>query len=502
MKKQLLLTCVLMTGMAFGQGVRYDSNVTTTASNVPAGASAAIMTVPNAIVTVCAYPASGSPCTNTVSLFSDMALTQPLPSNPLTTDAKGRFGFWVAPGVYTYTVQNQFRVVVGTYNISLNTIGISATPIASQTITQPAGTSLLVNTTNSYNSSTYHVNGGIVADGVNLTNLFQFTNLFQNGSASLVGAMQTGSSSTNVEVDGVLGVAVQNGGSSFAVGVRSSSVCQLPRSCWGANFLSTDVATTGAGSTLWGIESDTNVYNTSTIGQGIAITGYFDVQPAANMNALNIFVVPKTGTNNAWNAGIVFTPGDIAGNGPAIFLPPQLNTFSQNSQNITLQSEDSGGGINTAHFFLDPSGELDFCTFSLFTNCPRVNTTGDFVTPHQLIGQVATGTPPLIVNSTTPVANLITANQPIAFVNGSSTISTATKIFSTACTMASGTCTKSIPTGIFSNAPACTLTPVIGDAAGTTEPTFWFGSITNTSLVMRASSTAFSGNVVAVCFGQ
>lgn len=501
MKKQLLLTCVLMTGMAFGQGVRYDSNVTTTASNVPAGASAPILTVPNAIVTVCAYPASGSPCTNTVPIFSDIALTQSI-NNPLTTDAKGRFGFWVAPGIYTYTVQNQFRVVVGTYNISLNTIGISATPIASQTINQPAGTSLLVNTTNSYNSSTYHVNGGVVADGVNLTNIFQFTNLFQNGSASLAGAMQTGSASTNVEVDGVLGVAVQNGGSSFAVGVRSSSVCQLPRSCWGANFLSTDVATTGAGSTLWGIESDTNVYNTSTIGQGIAITGYFDVQPAANMNALNIFVVPKTGTNNGWNAGIVFTPGDIAGNGPAIFLPPQLNTFSQNSQNITFQSEDSGGGINTAHFFLDPTGTMRFCTFSLFTGCAGVNALGDLFTPHIFQSTVATGTAPIVVASTTPVANLITANQPIAFAGGASTISTGTKIFSSACTTASGTCTVAIPSVIFANSPTCTLTISSGDAAGTAEPTVWLGSISNTSLVVRSSSTGVTSNVGVLCFGK
>lgn len=145
--KKLLISCVLMTGAAFGQSVRYDSVVTTTASNVPAGASAAVMTLPSATVTVCAYPASGSPCTNTVPIYSDIAQTQPI-NNPLVTDTKGRFGFWVAPGVYTYTVQSSAGIVIGTYNISLNTVGLNAAPVGGQTVAQPAGTTLGVNSLN------------------------------------------------------------------------------------------------------------------------------------------------------------------------------------------------------------------------------------------------------------------------------------------------------------------------------------------------------------------
>lgn len=118
--KLRFLVLALLSGTMLGQvGVRFDDNVTQPASNVPAGAAAAIYTVPNAIVTVCSYPAVGIPCTNTVQIYSDPGLTQPV-SNPLTTDAKGRFGFWIFPGTYSYTVQNASGKNVGTFTISEN----------------------------------------------------------------------------------------------------------------------------------------------------------------------------------------------------------------------------------------------------------------------------------------------------------------------------------------------------------------------------------------------
>jgi hypothetical protein len=92
--------------------VRFDGNATQTASNVPAGAAANVMTVPYANVTVCAYPAVGSPCTNTVQVYSDQAGAQPI-SYPLQTDGKGRFGFWVSPGTYSYSVVSGKGVTIG-----------------------------------------------------------------------------------------------------------------------------------------------------------------------------------------------------------------------------------------------------------------------------------------------------------------------------------------------------------------------------------------------------
>lgn len=145
--RKLLFCTVLMTASAFGQGVRFDSSVTTVASNVPVGSSAAIFTVPNAIVTICNIPASGAPCTNTVPIYSDLQLTQPI-NNPLSADAQGRYGFYVLPGIYSETVQKQSGSVVGTYILSLNTIGINASPDAAQTVMQPGTTTLSVNSLN------------------------------------------------------------------------------------------------------------------------------------------------------------------------------------------------------------------------------------------------------------------------------------------------------------------------------------------------------------------
>lgn len=145
--RKLLTFCALITAVtvsALGQGVRSDLNITTTATNVPPGAAANVLTVPNAVVSICAYPASGNPCTNTVPTYSDLTLTQPI-GNPITADPKGRLGFFVLPGIYTYTVQNQAGLVVGNYVLNLNTIGILAAPSTTQTVIQPTNTVLGVN---------------------------------------------------------------------------------------------------------------------------------------------------------------------------------------------------------------------------------------------------------------------------------------------------------------------------------------------------------------------
>ena len=139
----------LLAGSALGQGVRFDSNITTAAKNVAPGTQAPIYSMPGALITVCAYPAepSGAVCTNTVAVYSDKALTQPL-TQPISADSAGAFGFWVAPGTYAYSVQNALGAYLGTYSLSV-AVGaeraVQSSPAASQTVTQPAGTALTIN---------------------------------------------------------------------------------------------------------------------------------------------------------------------------------------------------------------------------------------------------------------------------------------------------------------------------------------------------------------------
>jgi len=120
MLRKLLLLLIVLPVELCAQSVRYDSNVFTSATNVPAGAQAPIYTVPYSKITVCGYPATptSAVCTNTVTIYSDSALSAPI-SQPLTADSQGRFGFWIPPGQYSYSVQTSAGTYSGNYPITL-----------------------------------------------------------------------------------------------------------------------------------------------------------------------------------------------------------------------------------------------------------------------------------------------------------------------------------------------------------------------------------------------
>jgi hypothetical protein len=127
--KQLLkvLAFVCLCVPMWGQGYRYDSNAFTSANNVPAGSQSTMFTIPNAKITVCAYPDNGGqPCTNTVPIYQDPALTVTA-LNPITADVHGRFGFWKAAGFYTFSVVSPGGQFLGTYIISLGGAGGATT---------------------------------------------------------------------------------------------------------------------------------------------------------------------------------------------------------------------------------------------------------------------------------------------------------------------------------------------------------------------------------------
>lgn len=184
MKARWLLIAV-MTSCAFGQqfGIRYDGNNTTAAKNVPPGAQAAVYTLPFSKVTVCSYPATpaGSVCTNTVPIYSDQELSSGnLIPQPLVADSEGRFGFWIATGTYSYSVQTSGGTYVGTFPLTLTSpqgpqgpagAGCGAgpsqciigSPTTTQTITQPANTDFNVITSG---TGAFQHNGNPLIDSV------------------------------------------------------------------------------------------------------------------------------------------------------------------------------------------------------------------------------------------------------------------------------------------------------------------------------------------------
>ena len=105
---------------AFGQGFRYDSNITTTATNVPPGAQAPIFSVPYGLVTVCAAPATptGTVCTNTVPIYSDAGLTQVI-TQPMAASSQGTFGFYAPAGNYFASYQSQAGTYLGTFGLQI-----------------------------------------------------------------------------------------------------------------------------------------------------------------------------------------------------------------------------------------------------------------------------------------------------------------------------------------------------------------------------------------------
>lgn len=114
MKLAILL---ILSGTAFAQ-VRYDSRVVTVASNVPVGANAPVLAIPNALVTICV---DGS-CITKASVFSDAGLSVPA-ANPQTTNGQGGYGFWASPGTYFKKVVLPSGALVGIYPFTLGGSG-------------------------------------------------------------------------------------------------------------------------------------------------------------------------------------------------------------------------------------------------------------------------------------------------------------------------------------------------------------------------------------------
>jgi hypothetical protein len=127
MFKRLLLTLGLLTGIAFAQSGGAFGGVPVI---FPSG-----QYVPNASIRVCQTPASGTPCSNLATIYTDATLafsqSNPIALTPLNF---GQFSFGAAQGNYQVQIS---APGLNTYSFPV-TFGIpSGTTIASPTITNP-----------------------------------------------------------------------------------------------------------------------------------------------------------------------------------------------------------------------------------------------------------------------------------------------------------------------------------------------------------------------------
>ena len=114
--------------------------------------------VPNATVILCSYPATGSPCTNPVSTYTDLTLNTQCPSNQqivlqgtsscvATTDATGAGGFYIAAGG-TYSESLVINgVPYGPYTISVGVSGTASTPVTTP-VSCPTSSTFQITSTN------------------------------------------------------------------------------------------------------------------------------------------------------------------------------------------------------------------------------------------------------------------------------------------------------------------------------------------------------------------
>jgi hypothetical protein len=186
MKK--LIFILLFSAAAFPQGFRVDSQAI--------GAKGPIA---NVIVTVCTANATGVPCSPTATTFTDstlgtactagLAVTLTGQSScQSTSDSLGNYGFWVAPGSYTYSlsgpgITGKLYSITASNGFSPSGTIILPTPIdigASDTGLSRIGAGLVA----FGNGTQGDTSGSAVAQNGNFTNL-NTTSLFQSAATLL-----------------------------------------------------------------------------------------------------------------------------------------------------------------------------------------------------------------------------------------------------------------------------------------------------------------------------
>lgn len=95
--RRILLPLLLMAIPAFSQAAYYQNNAFT--ANYIGGAHV-VTVLDGSTVEICT---SVTGACSKVAIYADQALTVPL-ANPMPIDAGGNFGFWVAPGSYSYWI--------------------------------------------------------------------------------------------------------------------------------------------------------------------------------------------------------------------------------------------------------------------------------------------------------------------------------------------------------------------------------------------------------------
>jgi len=315
-----VLAFVCLSVPLWGQGYRYDSNAFTSANNVPAGSQSTMFTVPFAKITVCAYPDNGSqPCTNTVPIYQDPALTVAA-TNPITADVHGRFGFWKSAGTYTFSMVSPGGEFLGTFVISLG--GGGQTTLALTTTGTSGPSTLTGDSASGYTLNVPNYSTGSGGCGTGTAHQICFFSADNTAIGDTLFS-DTGSSA------GAAGGLVYTGNGIHATAPLAGFY----------QFLSNDTAAVSGGS-FFDVEMTTNGGN----GAGnITLQTDTSSGTSANANSGNIRIYTTGNTTNGNNINITAASTINGGSGQIIADASGGMTLRTDTDDILVQS---AGGIN------------------------------------------------------------------------------------------------------------------------------------------------------------
>ena len=370
MKKFILTAFLLVSSLAFSQGIRYDIGspgsagvVTTSGSGLPY-----LIALPGVTLNWCNYPANAAPCTNFASTYSSLALTTPCPTNqPIvlqgssscqgTSDNAGNLGVYTIAGTYSYTL-TYGATTFGPFTVSVGGTGggggggavleTNGTPNALQSLlnlVQGTGISLtnVGGAVNIVNTGVLGAtsNGGLVQSGFTLgLRLDCSVNQVPtwSGTAWLCGTAGTGT----VTGSGTPGIfPVWSGPSTIG-----NSALQSVTSPNGLQY------TTGTGQ-YFQIDSGQLSWNTGVSGSGnILIQNTFSPGAGNNAGGIKIIAAPTTGNACAGSAWLIGGSGGFPAGLATIDAEGACNDgFGAGAASLdltagTTAANNTGGNIN------------------------------------------------------------------------------------------------------------------------------------------------------------
>lgn len=349
-------------GSAFGQGFRFDNQVSQELLTTAIPGATNVLTVPSsAQIALCTFPANAVPCTNKATTYASNTLGTPCATSTqivltgttaciANPDTQGNWGVWLAQGQYAYTITLPGGVNLGPYWL---TVGIPLNPLTltnAGTFTNLAMNEYMQSMLNGQTANMFHTSGqpGFATEALSVGAIVPSNATVQNinGVASYI------STPCDSRIGGVGSDRLQCN----AVAFYSDTLATANHAAaWGYNPVVHDSA---SGTNLTGIELDMGFNFNVAFAQGIVIetTGSGTLPGGASAFLLN----SAQGTAKFFE-GYVAARGALglsSGVGLGVVLDGIGFGGSNASASIAFTGYDAGNVPRTASIKSDLNGNL------------------------------------------------------------------------------------------------------------------------------------------------